>query len=230
MRRFIKCNYVFLHRVKDEKSFFRKLFLFSLYLEYLLPYRILLENSFRRKYEKTYMFTFIFAFYTLPLFSPYLILVNFYILNILFIGCCGYIYLKIYPKSVETLDAFLYKSYFREYFLGNPTSSAGKLAAGVVGAWAFKVTGSGVENVTAMKYAVHSYKDMKEAGTPMPATSEEHIRLIRDLAADYKKSMPLEWTSNLIVDSINRVTGSIEVSDGQLHKPDITFDFGKEKK
>ena len=172
-----------MHRVKNEKFFFKKLFLFSLYLEYLLPYRILLENSFRRKYEKTYMF--IFVFYTLPLFSPYLILVNFYILNILFIGCCGYIYLKIYPKSVETLDAFLYKSYFREYFLGNPTSSAGKLAAGVVGAWAFKVTGSTIESTIATKQGLLTFKEMRESGVSMPTTSEEQVKLARASVMQY---------------------------------------------
>ena len=59
--------------------------------------------------------------------------------------------LELYQEIRHEECEIFSKTYEGIYQLGNPTSSAGKLAAGVVGAWAFKVTGSTIESTIATK-------------------------------------------------------------------------------
>ena len=220
MKRFILYNLIFLKYVNNETSIRTKLFKLSIYFGFLLPNKLLIENYVGRRYPNTYMVIFIFFFYTLPLFKtiPTLILF-FYIIGILVDGFIIHCYTKLYLESIKTLDNFLYKTHLRKYFLGNPGSYTFNFIRGGLAAYAFKVCGSHVEDLLSTRAAADQCLIMKKLEI-LPEDTISKIELFQSLKKEFKQSMPIEWSSNLVVDSINKVFGNITVSPN---------DFGNKK-
>ena len=107
--------------------------------------------------------------------------------------------------------------------MGNPGSRTSKFIKVGLAAYVFKVCGSTAENMIATRIAADRFLIMQNMNLDIPKDSTGQIDLFLNLQRETKKSMPIEWSSNLIVDSINKVSGNITVSPNDSG---IKVDFG----
>ena len=200
MKRTFFINLLFLRKILDESSFLMRLVKLSLYFEFLLPSRMLFENRVARFFGWAYTMFMVFLTFILPMISIYFLFPIFYILTLGFEGTLLHIYIRLYPKEIKRLDSFLYKSYFREYFLGNPGSKLSRFMGGAAVSYFGCLGGLCIENKIALDNTVETIHEARKAGL------EPDFNFFTQQLELNKREMPFHSTANRISELVDRTS------------------------
>ena len=164
---------------------------------------MIIENKLSRRFGYSYTIFLYFSLWILITASPIFLILGFFVFELAFFGSIGYLLLRFDKSYKEKLDSFLYTSYFRFYFLGNPMGrhfAHLRLATTGVCLWAVKVYGTVLELDAASKLAKQSVLDAREAGL------EPDLKFFIEQQDKAYKNMPIEYTSNTIKEGVSKMT------------------------
>ena len=177
-----------------------------------LPYKVLLENKLSNRFGYAYLIFLIVFLYLATLLNPFFLLLDLCVFELIIFGSVGYLLIKFDKNYKEKLDSFLYTSYFRSYFLGNPLTKSIRLGVMTLGLWGAKVSSSCLEFSVATKLAKQWVLDAREVGL------EPDISFFNEKFKEAHKNMPVQYSTTLVKEQVSKIGEIISTSSPTKEK------------